>query len=93
MRGNPRYNEGDEVLVYWPPFRSYTDVVRKQRLRYIGPFKVTKMINDNVVELEGLPERMPKIINAEYIHLYKRDDDERLADLRQSPQPPRPNDQ
>ena len=21
VRGNPRYNEGDEVLVSWPPFR------------------------------------------------------------------------
>ena len=93
VRGNIRYHEGDEVLVYWPPFRSYTDVVRKQRLRYIGPFKVLRVVNDNAVVLEGLPERMPKTINTEYIHLYKRDDDERLANLRQSPQPPHPNDQ
>ena len=62
--------------------------MRKQRLRYIGPFKAIKIINDNVVKLEGLPERMPKIINAECIHLYKRDDDTRLANLRQLPHPP-----
>ena len=93
VRGNPHYDKGDEVLVYWPPFRTYTDVVRKQRLRYIGPFKVVTMIGDNAVELEGLPEWMPRIIKTEYIHLYKRDEDVRLADLRQSPQPPRPNDQ
>ena len=50
-----------------------------------------KRIGENVVELKGLPERMPKVINTEYVHLYKRDDDPRLAALRQAPQPPRPH--
>ena len=89
-RGKPNYAEGEEVLVYWPPFRAYTDIARKHRLRYIGPFVVVKMIGDNAVELRGLPDRMPKVINTEYIHPYKRDEDQRLTLLRQSPQPPRP---
>ena len=89
-RGKPRYEAGNEVLVYWPPFRAYTDIARKHRLRYIGPFEVVRMIGENAVELNGLPERMPKVINTEYIHLYKRDDDTRLTSLRQAPQPPRP---
>ena len=91
-RGNPQYSTGDEVLVYWPPFRAYTDIARKHRMRYIGPFTVVRMIEDNAVELEGLPERMPRVINTEYVHPYKRDDDEQLRQLRQSPQPPRPSD-
>ena len=89
-RGNPKYEVGDEVLVYWPPFRAYADLARKHRMRYIGPFAVTRVVGDNAVELKGLPDRMPKVLNTEYVHLYKRDDDPRLAELRQSPLPPRP---
>ena len=89
-RGNPKYEVGDEVLVYWPPFRAYADLARKHRMRYIGPFTVTRVVGDNAVELKGLPDRMPKVLNTEYVHLYKRDDDPRLAELRQSPLPPRP---
>ena len=61
---------------------------RKHRLRYIGPFTVIKAIGENAVELKGLPERMPKAINLQYIHPYKRDDDSRSTRLRQLPGPP-----
>ena len=80
-RGNHKYEPGDEVLVYWPPFRAYAELERKHRLRYIGPFTVIKMIGENAVELKGLPGRMPKAINLEYIHPYKRDEDTRLTDV------------
>ena len=89
-RGNPKYEVGDEVLVYWPPFRAYADLARKHRMRYIGPFTVTRVVGDNAVELKGLPDRMPKVLNTEYVHLYKCNDNPRLAELRQSPLPPRP---
>ena len=74
----------------WPLFRAYADLARKHRMRYIGPFTVTRVVGDNAVELKGLPDRMPKVLNTEYVHLYKRDDDPRLAELRQSPLLPRP---
>ena len=89
-RGTPRFEEGDEVLLHWPSFRPYADLYRKQRLRYVGPFKVKKMLGENAVELEGLPKRMPTSINAEYIHPYKRDDSDLLASLRNTQQPPHP---
>ena len=89
-RGKPIYHVGDEVLVYWPPFRPYADVARKHRLRYIGPFRVTNVPNANVVELLGLPERMPRTINTEYIHLYNRDTDSITASMRASANPPLP---
>ena len=90
VRGNPQYGYGDQVLVYWPPFRAYADLARKHRLRYIGPFTVLRMIGDNAVELDGLPERMPTTINTEYIHPYRTGDDARLEEMRQSPLPPQP---
>ena len=89
-RGKPQYSVGDEVLVYWPPFRAYAEIERKHRLRYIGPFKVVRPVGDNAVELDGLPGKMPRVLNAEYVHLYRRDHDTQLAAQRHSPQPPRP---
>ena len=89
-RGNPHYDFGDQVLVYWPPFRAYADLARKHRLRYIGPFTVLRMIGQNAVELDGLPDKMPPVINTEYVHPYKHGDDMRLEEMRQSPPPPLP---
>ena len=89
-RGNPQLQIGDEVLVYWPPFRAYSDEARKHRLRYVGPYQVKKVVGPSVVELEGLPAKMPSAINVEYLHPYMRDVDDRLAALRTSPAPPRP---
>ena len=89
-RGNPQYQEGDEVLVHWPSFRPYADLYRKQRLRYVGPFIVKKRVGDNAVELEGLPSRMPTTLNTEYIHPYRRDQSEILTALRHTQQPPQP---
>ena len=89
-RGKPHYKEGDEVLMHWPSFRPYSDIFRKHRLRYVGPFRVVKAIGANAVELEGLPERMPKVINAEYLHKYVKDTSPVLESLRSAPQPPQP---
>ena len=73
--------------MYWPPFRAYAELERKHRLRYIGPFTVIGMIGENAVNLKGLPGRMPKAINLEYVHPYKKDEDTRLTMLRQLPCP------
>ena len=48
------------------------------------------MVGENAVELEGLPERMPKVINAEYLHPYIQDDSSVLSTLRHSLPPPQP---
>ena len=81
-RGRPQYFPGDEVLVYWPPFAPRTTLVRKQRLRYEGPFQVEKVISDAVVQLQGLPDRMGPLMNVEFLHLYKRSDEEELKEAR-----------
>ena len=57
---------------------------------YIGLFTVLRMIGDNAVELDGLPERMPTTLNTEYIHPYRTGDNARLEEMRQSPLPPQP---
>ena len=56
-RGNPQLQIGDEVLMYWPPFRAYSDEARKHRLRYVGPYRIKKVVGPSVVELEGLPRQ------------------------------------
>ena len=81
---------GDEVLVYWIPFRAYNEELRKHRLRYIGPFTVRSVPNEDVVELEGLPARMPRNINVQYVHLYRRNDAAWKAALRDAPKLPQP---
>ena len=73
---------GDEVLVYWEPFGAYTQQPRKQRFRYQGPFKVKEVRAPHCVGLEGLPEKMPLMINVEYIHLFKRAYTQELQELR-----------
>ena len=89
-RGQPQFKTGDKVLMHWPSFRPYADLFRKHRLRYVGPFTVIKMVGNNAVELEGLPERMPTVINTEYLHPYISDDHPLLESLRRSPDPPLP---
>ena len=89
-RGTSQYKTGEKVLMHWPLFRLYADVFRKHRLRYVGPFTVVKIVGENAVELEGLPERMPKVINTEYLHPYIQDDSSMLHTLRHSPPPPQP---
>ena len=85
-RGVPKYYKGDEVLVYWPPFSPMILLVRKQRLRYEGPYTVKDVPSANTVVLEGLPLKMGPQINVEYIHLYKRTNNPVLATLRQQDQ-------
>ena len=82
-RGTPTYTPGDEVLLYWAPFRGLqSEFPRKHHLRYQGPFTVTRVISPQAVELTGLPPAMPNVINTEYLHLYRRDSDQQLQQLR-----------
>ena len=81
-RGNHQYKMGDEVMLYWLPFRSFHEGYRKHKLRYVGPYQVKRVIQPDVLELEGLPEKMPKQINVQYLHPYHRDSDGNLARLR-----------
>ena len=82
-RGAPNVVAEDEVLMYWPPFDTYSTRPRKQRLRYEGPFIIQKVISPYYIVLEGLPERMPTTINVEYLHLYRRTEKEDLHRARQ----------
>ena len=82
-RGFPEFHKGDQVLMYWPPFQTYTKLPRKQRLRYEGPFTITDIISRHCVKLDGLPYKMPQVINVEYLHLYKRTPHKALQRLRQ----------
>ena len=81
-RREHRYKVGDEVLVYWEPFGAYTNQLRKQRFKYQGPFVITEVKPPHCVRLDGLPERMPDMINVEYVHLYKRTTSLELQQLR-----------
>ena len=76
------YQIGDEVLVYWEPFATYSTVPRKQRFRYQGPFLVEEVKPPHCVRLSGLPDRMPTTINVEYIHLFRRSSTPELVMLR-----------
>ena len=88
-RGSHEYQPGDEVLLYWVPFRAFSEGHKKHHTRYVGPYKVKRVVQPDVLELEGLPGRMPTHINIQYIHPYRRDDDAQLARLRQAGfQPP-----
>ena len=81
-RKAPEYFVGDDVLVYWEPFLTYSTQPRKQRLRYQGPFEVLEVKHPHCVRLKGLPEKMPDLINVEYVHLYKRSHEPELKMLR-----------
>ena len=89
-RGSPQYQVGDEVLVYWVPFRAYNEELRKHRLRYIGPFKVVHVPSPDVLELDGLPAKMPRRINVQFVHLYRKDAEIWKTTLRDSPELPKP---
>ena len=77
------YYIGDEVLIYWEPFISYSTKPRKQRFRYEGPFTIVEVKAPHCVILDGLPERMPKTINVEYVHLFRRATSPELVTLRE----------
>ena len=82
-RGDHQYKEGDEVMLYWLPFRSFHEGYKKHKLRYVGPYRVRRVVRTDVLELDSLPEKMPKQINIQYLHPYRRDSDECLRRVRQ----------
>ena len=81
-RKAPEFFVGDEVLVYWEPFLTYSTQPRKQRFRYQGPFIITEVKHPHCVRLDGLPDKMPDMINVEYVHLFKRSREPELVQLR-----------
>ena len=83
VRGTHTYQAGDEVLLYWVPFRTFNEGHKKHHTRYVGPFTVKRVVQPDVLELEGLPGRMPTHINVQYIHPYKRDANPQIEQLRQ----------
>ena len=48
-RGSPQFQIGDQVLMYWPPFQTYSRTPRKQRLRYEGPFTIIDIISPHCI--------------------------------------------
>ena len=86
-RGKHSYQEGDEVLLYWVPFRTFNEGHKKHHTRYVGPFTVKRVIQPDVLELNGLPGRMPTHINIQYIHPYRRDKNPQLEQLRHDAPP------
>ena len=81
-RGSPQFHVGDQVLMYWPPFQTYSKTPRKQRLRYEGPFTIIDVISLHCVRLDGLGSHMPPTINIEYLHHYHKTQHETLQRLR-----------
>ena len=76
------YQKGDEVLVYWTPFQSYSTIPRKQCFRYEGPYVIDEVLSPYCVKLHRLPPKMPNTINVEYIHLYRKPSSTTLKWLR-----------
>ena len=87
VRGRHVYQPGDEVLLYWVPFRAFNEGHKKHHTRYVGPYKIKRVVQPDVLELEGLPGRMPSHVNIQYIHPYRRDADPQFTQLRQTRQP------
>ena len=81
-RKAPEFFVGDEVLVYWEPFMTYSPQPRKHRFRYQEPFTVKEVKHPHCVRLEGLPDKMPDMINVEYVHLFRRSCEPELVELR-----------
>ena len=72
-RGQVRYQPGDEVLCYQSQLkRGEGEEVRKQQLRYIGPFVVKEVSPKGWVELLGLPRHVPTKYNCEFLKPYRR---------------------
>ena len=63
VRGHHQYQAGEEVLLYWPPFRAFNEEYKKHHVWYVGPFTVKRVVQSDVLELEGLPGRMASHIN------------------------------
>ena len=72
FRGNPTFQEGDEVLCRRFQLNLRGEERRKQEFQYDGPFLIKRMIKPSVAELEGLPEGSPKSINVQYLRKYLR---------------------
>ena len=87
VRGRHEYQPGDEVLLYWVQFRAFNEGHKKHHPRYVGPYTVKRVVQPDVLELDGLPGRMPSHINIQYIYPYRRDVDPHFMGLRQAEHP------
>ena len=72
FRGQPTFQEGDEVLCKRFQLSLQGEERRKQEFQYDGPFIIKRMIKPSVAELEELPEGAPKSINVQYLRKYIR---------------------
>ena len=72
FRGHPKFLQGDEVLCRRFQLNLQENTRRKQEFQYDGPFIIKRMIKPSVVEVEGLPEGVPRSINVQYLRKYRR---------------------
>ena len=72
FRGQPKFQEGDEVLCKRFQLNLQGQGKRKQEFQFDGPFIIKKMIKPSVAELEGLPEGAPRSINVQHLRKYLR---------------------
>ena len=72
-RGGIPFKKGDEVLCYQGSVRrGLGEEVRKQQLKYAGPYLVKEVGSTGWVELEGVPPHMPIRYNCELLKPYRR---------------------
>ena len=70
-RGAIQFKRGDEVLCYQGQIKREEEV-RKQQLKYGGPYIVKEVGATGWVELEGLPPHVPTRYNCEFLKPYRR---------------------
>ena len=63
--------------------------IKKQELRYAGPFVIKRVFSNGVIELDGLPPQVLTRLNVEYVRPYRRSKE--AEDLRQRRVPPAPS--
>ena len=71
-RGNPDFQEGEEVMCRRFQLCMKGDARRKQEFTYDGPYLVRKVLRQGIVQLWGLPHGAPATINTQFIRRYKR---------------------
>ena len=65
MSGEPTYKVGDWVLLYYPPIAN-----KKLGLKFLGPFKVTRQINEVSYEIEAPQTGKKKNVNVNHLKPY-----------------------
>ena len=87
-RGQPSFQQGDEVMCQRFKLATEEGEVRKQDFKYDGSFIVEGMIGPGVAKLRGLPRGAPTSINTQFLRKYHRLPG--ADELRSSSSPPKP---